>query len=298
MPHVARDCDACGKTVHLAEPGEGGKGIRVRKGDRFNIPEGSLKISLDPALSSGKLGRHGLTWFVQMLLVGNEPPKTKEDLLSLLDQWDAESDRLLESSYKLKGLDIHDEKDGDKIIELVQKDPHSPEFAALLAGLFAAETKRRLESGDVDEIALWAVRAATAWSMLVFHRDLEKHVWAGYQHNTAIYGIAQASAQTSAEAEAISAVRPIFEKLNEDVLHAWIEAAVDIGPRIGVQTVDENLLKALAKFHLTQFERRRSEKQLAHENRMRVWTFVLAGFTAGAAVTTAVGGLLKLLGVL
>ncbi|WP_132189466.1 MULTISPECIES: hypothetical protein [Kribbella] len=47
-----------------------------------------------------------------------------------------------------------------------------------------------MESGDADEIALWAVRAATAWSMLVFHRDLENHVWAGYQHNTAIYGIA------------------------------------------------------------------------------------------------------------
>ncbi len=58
------------------------------------------------------------------------------------------------------------------------------------------------------------------------------------------------------------------------------------------------MLKALAKYHLGNFERQRSEKQLTRENRARFWTLVATSFSSGAAVTGAFVALLKATGVL
>jgi hypothetical protein len=297
VPHVIRQCESCAKTIHVAEPGESGAGIRVRKGDRFTIPAGWLTVSLDPAKSRGRLARPGISWIVRTVLM-DSAPRSVDDLPALLDRWEAEADKALEDSERLQDLDLSDERGGKAAVERFQDQQDTVEWWALMTDGCAQEAKRRLEQDDPGEAALWAVRAATAWSMLVFHRDLEEHVWTGYKHNAAIYGIARASAQTPAEAESIDAVRPIFEGLREDLLHAWVESGVDIGPRIGVTSVDEKLLKALAKFHLSQFERRRKDRQQGRENRARTWTLVLGGFGAGAAVTTASVALLNALGVL
>jgi hypothetical protein len=135
-----------------------------------------------------------------------------------------------------------------------------------------------------------------AWSMLVFLRDLEEHVWTGYNQNQLIYGIAQAGAQTPAQAQAIEALQPLFKSISEDVLHAWVNAGVDIGPRIGVRDVDEHLLKALAEFHLSQFARSRTEEQFARDTRRKTWTIVVGAFGAGAAVATAVVATLAAVG--
>jgi hypothetical protein len=71
VPHVARTCKTCRKTVHLVEQGEGGVGIKVRQGDSFTIPAGWLTLSLDLRKSPGRFARPGLTWFVQQLLTGD-----------------------------------------------------------------------------------------------------------------------------------------------------------------------------------------------------------------------------------
>ena len=134
--------------------------------------------------------------------------------------------------------------------------------------------------------------------MTIYARDLEDDVWTGYQHSQLIYGIARASAQTPAEAEAIGALKPIFEALSEEVLHAWVESEAAIGPRIGVREADEQLLRALAKFYLNDFERRRQQRQLDREHRSRTWGHRIAGASAGAAVSAAVFGGLKALGIL
>jgi hypothetical protein len=134
--------------------------------------------------------------------------------------------------------------------------------------------------------------------MLVFQRDLEEYVWTGYQHRQLIYGIASAGAQTPAEAEAIKALQPIFEKLTEDVLHAWVDSGVDIGPRIGVSEVDEQLLKALAKYHLALFERRRLDHDRQREHRSRSVAHMIAAASAGAAVASVVFTALQVVGIL
>jgi hypothetical protein len=288
----------CAREVYIAESGDGGQGIKVQKGDKFVIPPGWLTISLDPKKSRGRLARHGLSWFVEVLIFGEFPRET-EGIPALLQKWEKEADDILRASDKLAGLSIDDEQDGERIVEIVTQYKGSLEWWALLVGLLAQRTQEQIkDEGDLSQAVLSALRTASAWAMFVYLRDLDAYVWTGYQHTQLIYGIATAASQTPAEAEAIDALRPIFEGLSEQVLHTWVEAGVDIGPRIGVTTVDEDLLRALAKYHVDLFEQRRKQQQLDREHGSRKWNDRFAGASAGAAVVGVVVAALKAFGVL
>jgi hypothetical protein len=126
-----------------------------------------------------------------------------------------------------------------------------------------------------------------ARSVVAFRQSLEPHVWAGYQHNAAVYGIATAAAQDPADAERIRAVQPLFEKLDEAVLHAYVHSDTRIGERLGVSGLDESLLRALAQFHLEQFERRRNEERLGRDHDTSIWANRIGWATVGAAVVGA-----------
>lgn len=246
VPHVERPCADCGKTVFLVASGEGGKGIQVREGDKFTIPAGWLKISLDPAKTTGTFFRPGVTWFVTQLLAG-ELPSQPNDVEAYLERLKANADAILEASPRLSHLDLENKKDAEAAIELLEADRDTAEWWAFLMGTFASALLDELHAGASAAVVLHTVRMQAAHSMLVFKQSLEEHVWTGYKHTKLIYDIASASAQTPEDAEKIQALRPLFSKLEEDVLHAWVEGDVDIGPRVGVSGVDESLLKGLAK---------------------------------------------------
>jgi hypothetical protein len=61
---------------------------------------------------------------------------------------------------------------------------------------------------------------------------------------------------------------------------------------------EESLLKALAKYHLSLFERQRAEQELARQHQSRIWTNRIAAAMAGAAATGAIVGVLNTIGVL
>jgi hypothetical protein len=221
-------------------------------------------------------------------------PKTPEGLTSMVDTWEEQADRVLRASDRLAPYDLDQEEDASAAFELIKDDHNSLDFWAMVVGAGCHDLRDKLNDAEtLGEAVVSAVRVATSWAMFVFVRDLEEHAWTGYNQNQLIYGIAQAGASTPAEAQAIAALEPIFKGLGEDVLHTWVEAGVDIGPRIGVSDVDEALLKALARYHLGLFERRRSEQQQESENRARVWTLIFGGFAAGATATGAVLAVLK-----
>jgi len=281
----------------LAEPGEGGKGIKVEKGDSFILPAGSISISLDPTKTSNRFTRHGVSWFVEHLIV--QPlNRSADELTDLFEYWDNQAEALLKASEKLSHLDLEDEKDCETAVQIVEQHRGSLEWWALMALLNAKKAKKCLDEGESADAVLAACRAQASHSMVIYMRDLEEYVWTGYQHFQLIYGTAKASAQTPTEAKAIDALRPIFENLSEDVLHTWVEAGTNIGPRIGVTDVDEKLLSALAQFHLSEHERRRKQKQLDREHGSRTWTNLVAAAAAGAAVATVVLATLRAFGVL
>jgi hypothetical protein len=289
VPHVERPCAECGKSVFVVEPGEGGKGIHVREGDKFTIPAGWLTMSLDPSKSTGWLVRPGVAWFVTRLLAG-ELPSQASDVDAYLERLKANADVVLEGSERLSHLDLESEKDAKKALELLEKERDTIEWWAYVLGTFASVLLDELHSGASADVMLHSFRMQAAHSMLVFKHSLEEHVWTGYKHTKLIYDIASATARTLDDAEKIQALRPLFSGLDEDVLHAWVEADAEIGPRIGVTHVDEALLKGLAKYHLSQFERRRQETQLEREHSSRVWANRIAAAVAGAIIATAVIG--------
>lgn len=107
-----------------------------------------------------------------------------------------------------------------------------------------------------------------------------------------VYNVATAGAATDAEIRAIQALRPRFQQLSEDVLAAWVGAGISIRDRLGVTDVDEAIVKALAQYHLSLFERHREEARFIHEARSTTWANRIA---AGAAGGTVVAGLVALL---
>jgi hypothetical protein len=294
---VERSCDQSPKSFFVVEPGEGGKGIHVREGDRFTIPSGWLTISLDPSRSRGRLTRPGISWFATQQLAAGIPGQTDE-LEGFLKSYEEQADAVLKASENLSHLDLETEDGGREAVEMVTKDQGSADWWAMVMGAMAADLRSRLTSGEVAEAVLSACRMQAAHSILVFKEQLEPHVWTGYRHTRLIYDIAASGANTPQEAEMIQALRPAFSQLDEDVLHAWVESGADIGPKIGVTQVEEPLLKALAKYHLEAFERERKEGQLATENRARNRALFLTGVSAGAAVAGVVVAVLKATGVL
>jgi hypothetical protein len=92
VPHVRRQCEECGKTIHLVDRGDGEKGIRVQPGDAFTLPADWLRLSLDPRKSRGRFTRFGAAWFVKTVLTG-DIPRDPSKLGRLLDQYEKGSRR-------------------------------------------------------------------------------------------------------------------------------------------------------------------------------------------------------------
>jgi hypothetical protein len=227
-----------------------------------------------------------VAWFVSNLLVGDLPTELSE-VDNYLERVKANADAVLEGSERLSHLDLESESDAKEAIEIVKKDHDSPEWWALVMGTFASVLLDELRSGTSAEVMLHSLRMQSAHTMLVFKQSLEEHVWTGYKHTKLIYDIAAANAQTPEDADKIQALRPLFSRLDEDLLHAWVEADVEIGPKIGVTNVEEPLLRGLAKYHLSVFERRRQERRLEQERSYRIWANRIAAGGVGAAVATA-----------
>ncbi len=272
-------------------------GIRVRKGDTFTVPAGWLTMSLDPAKSRGRFFRHGVAWFVRQLLTADIPADAS-GLDQMLEKYKREASDVLEASPKLSHLDLESEADSEKAFEIVKAESDSTEWWAMWMGAMVADVRERLDRNETPDAVLSACRLQTSRSMLIFKQSLEEHVWTGYRHTQLIYDIASAGAKTPADSDAIQALRPTFSNLSEDLLHAWVQSGVEIGPRIGVTQVEEPLLKALAEYHLSLFERRRQEQRLSEEQRSRRWSNRIQGAVAATAILGALVGLLTALHVL
>lgn len=297
-PHVGRECTDCGKTAYFVNPGEDGKGIKVEKGDTFTIPAGWLTMSLDPAKSKGRFSRHGLNWFVESILKSVLPASPAE-VKAFLDRVDKQVDEILASSKALPGIDPNSQEDMARVFEQFNNNQDTVEWHALLLAAFRHQTLEKLEDEEAskEEVAFLLAYAMTEYAMVVYKRDLESHVWSGYEQTQQVYDVVTATAGTPTEARAIEALRPAFAKLSEEVLAAWVDSGVDISEKLGISNIDAKVVNALAKFHLAQFDRKRQNDVMLKEARGKRWGIIAAGASAGAAIATAIIGLLAYLGV-
>jgi hypothetical protein len=178
IPHVARKCAGCGREIHVVERGEHGKGIVIRPGDRFIIPPGALRLSLNPLESSGRLFRPGLDMLVRNLFLADITLKedTFEEDAFKLEQY---TDQVLNAFPPLSGLDINNPQHAEKIIAVMQNYDGTREFWALWVGYCLAVSREARAQGDTKK-AVWAMACAERFrSMMLFKESLEDVVWMG-----------------------------------------------------------------------------------------------------------------------
>lgn len=296
-PHVARSCTTCERTVHVVEPGDGGKGIRVRAGDRFIIPAGSIKLSLDPA-AGGRLFRPGVALLARQFIYSSAPNQA-EDLPGLLESYAKKADAILKASEHLKDLDLDSEYGSNRALEILQEKKETRDWHGLLLGAFVQMAQDSLQSGDALKAAWATYHATAAHSMtVILESTFEQTLWRGYLANQVVYEAASAASQTPGEVEALRELEPLFQRLDESTLHAWVESGLPVGPRIGVKSLPEELIVALAKFHLAGFQRRREEEQRERDEKRFIRDLRVKWTTVGVAATGAAVTLLKAFGVL
>ena len=121
----------------------------------------------------------------------------------------------------------------------------------------------------------------------------EQTLWRGYLANDVVYEAISAASRTPAEAEAMKKLAPLFQRLDEMTLHAWVESKLPIGPRIGVKNLPEELLSALGRWHLSSFQRQREDVVRAKAESRATWEMRLKWLSFGLAIPTAIIAILK-----
>lgn len=178
IPHVVRTCESCGRVLRMRELGAHGKGIKIRRGDKFVIPAGWLKLSLNPLKSSGHLSKYGLQWFAKQIHL-DDLPKKKEEIPDEIESLEKRCDEILKSSKLLEGLDIENPEHAERIIELLNGHQESLEWWAYISGTFLSVVRDAIEKNDIHQ-AIWAMGCAERCrSMMVFKEHLEEVIWMG-----------------------------------------------------------------------------------------------------------------------
>jgi hypothetical protein len=178
VPHVIREC-ACGRELHVVEPGDHGKGIRIRAGDRFTIPAGWLTFSLNPLKSHGRLSRAGIDMLANQLFLENIQGR-KESIWEHLLEVERRTDSVVSEFPPLHGLDVNKEDDFLAIVDILQQHKESKENFAFWAGSFLASARAARDTQDLDT-AIWSIAfAERCLSMMKFKEALEDVVWMGH----------------------------------------------------------------------------------------------------------------------
>jgi hypothetical protein len=178
LPHVVRQCEGCGRELHVHEPGAHGIGFNIRKGDQVVIPKEWLTLSLNPLKSRGQLSRYGLHWFAEQIHF-EDLPRKKNEITSEIDRLEGRCDQILAASGLLRGLELSNPDHADQIISALKARQDSAEWWAFLMGTFISFLRDALATGDVQQ-AVWAMGCVERCrSMLLFKEHLEEVVWMG-----------------------------------------------------------------------------------------------------------------------
>jgi hypothetical protein len=178
IPHVIRKCSGCGREMHVFEPGEHGRGMFIRAGDRPVIPAGWLKMSPNPLQSTGQLSRAGLDMVAKQFFLDGLYSK-EESFSDAAAELERQTDEIVNGFEPLAGLDINNQSDVEKIFSIMQGHPNTREFCALWAGHFLAMARVSRQEGEINR-AMWATACAERFrAMMVFKASLEEVVWMG-----------------------------------------------------------------------------------------------------------------------
>jgi len=178
VPHVIRRCEACGREMRVVDPGQHGRGIQIKAGDRFVMPTGWLKLSFNPLKSSGRFSRWGLEWFAKFIFLQDMAGK-EEEYATEAAALERYADDILSESSLLPGLDINTPEHVERIAAIIGQNQSTREFWAFWVGQFLAIARDARGEGHAERAAWATACAERSRSMLIFKEHLEEVVWMG-----------------------------------------------------------------------------------------------------------------------
>lgn len=180
LPHVIRTCGDCGRIMQVHEPGKHGRGLKVTKGDQFVVPQSWLQQQLffNPLKSTAMFSRSGLDWLAKSVMLEEVYRKQNSftDELFRLENW---CEEILRGSSLLQGLDLENDADADKVLEILKNRDDLVEWWALHIILYVSLAKESIGNGDASSAA-WAIACVERFrTIIIFRQELEEAVWIG-----------------------------------------------------------------------------------------------------------------------
>lgn len=291
-PHLSSDCAQCGRTSYYVRHDAASGGIKIEAGEKFIIPAGFIKLSLQPSPQS-KLFRSGLPFLLKQFFLCSHP-KTADDFPSFLETLSMEAEDILKSSPVLSGLNFENETDAAVVFDHLKEKTETREFYAASMGALVQEVSQAIDESDAQQSAWAGYMLGTIRGLTIVTEPLfEQTLWRGYLANDVVYEAISAASRTPAEAEAIKLVAPLFQRLDEMTLHTWVDSQLPIGPRVGIKDLPEETLLALAKWHLSSFQRHREDDIRAAGERRATWELRLKWLGTGLAIPAVTIAVLK-----
>lgn len=155
-------------------------GIKVRKGDSFVFPAGSLQISANPLKGGGFLTESGVLWFAKMVFGADGlKQEDRHAFDSTLDEIAKAAGEAFERSPLLATLDLNDPSNHDKAFEIVKEDTSSAEWLNMMIMALAGAAQSAIEKGDANEAA-WATSGLERFrAVAAFKSAFAEAVFAG-----------------------------------------------------------------------------------------------------------------------
>jgi hypothetical protein len=266
--------------------------MKIEKGEKYTIPKGFIKLSLNPT-STGRLYRHGLPFLLNQLFYANHPnqPENIKECATSIKQWSA---TIIKNSGLVKGLNLEDEKEAEKALEILSKHNLSHDWRALEMGGYVDILVEAIEENDPQKAAWAGYMLGTSRGLTIVTEPLfENTLWQGYLANQVVYEAAAATMHTPGEAEAIRKLEPIFRRLDEATLHTWVESGLPIGPRIGVKNLPEQILLPLAKWHLASLQKKKEQDLKSKSEKRAEWELKIKWLAVGISATGLILGAIK-----
>lgn len=179
FPYVIRECSNCKREIKARELGEGGKGIKIEKGDRFQIPAGFLEFSANPLASNTKLTTSGLQFYAKLIFVG-DLYKNEEKIDHILEKNEEYCIDILSRSEFLNHIDFSKDFEILDVFNKLENRKGAAEWWAILFIIYNNIAKNAIKKNDARRAA-WAMSAAERCrSMCVYKEQYEDVVFMGH----------------------------------------------------------------------------------------------------------------------
>jgi hypothetical protein len=180
LAHVVWTCPKCGRKVAVRDEGKYGIGVKVKKGDTFVLPQELLQFSANPLKGSAQFTEQGLTWFAQLVFgVDIANKQSAENFTGALDKMVQDAERYFEKSPLLDGIDLNDEAQSLKAVEILKNNSSSIEWFGFMAAGLANAARTAIAEGDANKAA-WAMCCSERFRALaIFKSHFEEAIFAG-----------------------------------------------------------------------------------------------------------------------